>query len=149
VLRIRRRRVDSRRPLGEPLARDQGEVRQWLRSRRCGTWQTRRFELRLVRMARAEWLATLDPGIAPYVDVLDANGVETFESCEGGDGHCFAEPTVRFFGGRGEGFRALAVALQIGPLPVKAIRRYWRVGSDGAPEGPNWEMTFLRPAESL
>ena len=36
--------------------------------------------------AREDWLATLDPGIAPYVDWLDSKGVETFESCEGGEG---------------------------------------------------------------
>jgi hypothetical protein len=39
--------------------------------------------------------------------------------------------------------------LQVGPLPVKALRRYWRVGSDGVPEGPNWEMTFYRPTDPL
>lgn len=83
------------------------------------------------------------------MDILDANGVETFESCEGGEGHHFPEPTVRFYGGRAEGFRALAVALQVGPLPVKTLRRYWRIGSDGAPEGPNWEMTFYPPSYPL
>jgi len=65
----------------------------------------------------------LDPGVAPFVDILDEAGIETFESCQGGEGHSFPEPTVRFYGGRGEGFRAIAVALQIGPLPVKALRR--------------------------
>jgi hypothetical protein len=60
---------------------------------------------------RARWLPELDAGIAPYVDALRAEGVETFESCEGGDGHAYTEPTVRFAGERDEGFRALAVAL--------------------------------------
>lgn len=95
------------------------------------------------------WLDELDPGIRPHVEILDAAGVETFESCEGGDGHCFAEPTIRFHGERGEGFRALAVALQNGPLPVRAIRRYWTVNSDGEPEGPHWEITFWRPGDPL
>jgi hypothetical protein len=99
--------------------------------------------------ARSIWLATLDPGIASYVDVLDAAGIDTFESCQGDEGHSFPEPTVRFYGGRGEGFRALAVALQIGPLPVKALRRSWSVNSDGEPEGPHWEMTFWRPTDPL
>jgi hypothetical protein len=98
---------------------------------------------------RAEWLATLDNGIASYVDVLDAAGIETFESCEGGEGHSFPEPTIRFYGGRGEGFRALAVTLQVGPLPVKALRRSWSVSSDGEPEGPHWELTFWRPTDPL
>lgn len=44
------------------------------------------------------WLADLDAGIAPYVDVLDAAGIETFESCEGTEGHGFLEPTIRFYG---------------------------------------------------
>ena len=36
--------------------------------------------------AREQWLATLDLGIAPYVDWLDSKGIETFESCEGAEG---------------------------------------------------------------
>ena len=82
----------------------------------------------------------LDPGIAPYVEVLQAAGIETFESCEGGEGHCFPEPTIRFAGQREEGFRALAVALEHG-FPVRAIRRYWAV-IDGEPSGPDWEIAF-------
>jgi hypothetical protein len=34
-------------------------------------------------------------------------------------------------------------------LPVRSLRRYWRIGSDGAPEGPNWEMTFYPPEHPL
>jgi hypothetical protein len=60
---------------------------------------------------RTRWLPELDPGVAPYVDALRSEGIETFESCDGGDGHAYTEPTVRFCGGRDEGFRALAVAL--------------------------------------
>ena len=40
----------------------------------------------------------LDEGIREAVAVLVANGVETFESCEGGPGHAFPEPTIRFEG---------------------------------------------------
>lgn len=94
------------------------------------------------RSNRDKWLASLDPGIAPYVDVLDAAGIETFESCEGSIGHAFLEPTVRFYGARGEGFRALAVAIQHA-LPVAELRRYWQI-VNGEPEGPHWEMTFCR-----
>lgn len=83
----------------------------------------------------------LDDGIAHAVMVLRDAGVETFESCEGGDGHCYPEPTVRFHGGRGEGWRALGVAQQRG-LPVSALRRSWPV-DDGEPTGPWWEMTFI------
>ena len=83
---------------------------------------------------------TLDAGIAPYVEQLRAANVETFESCEGGDGHAFPVPTVRFYGDKSEGFRALDVALKNG-LPVLDLRRYWQV-VDGEPYGPHWELAF-------
>ena len=89
-------------------------------------------------------LASLDNGIRRYVEILRANGIETFESCEGGSGHSFPEPTIRFFGERAEGFRALSVALQYN-LPVFALRRVWRV-QDREPVGPDWEIVFTRPA---
>ena len=82
----------------------------------------------------------LDPGISPFVGVLAANGVETFESCDGGSGHAYPEPTIRFHGDRAEGFRALAVAQRAG-LPVRALRRTWPI-NDGEPTGPWWEITF-------
>jgi hypothetical protein len=94
---------------------------------------------------RTAWLASLDPGIAPYVDVLDAGGVKTFESCEGGDGHAVSEPMVRFHGETAEGFRALALALSAG-LPVMDLRRFWQI-VNGEPCGPQWEMSFRSTAE--
>ena len=97
--------------------------------------------------SREDWLQSLDPGIARYVDVLDAAGVETYESCEGGEGHSYAEPAVRFYGVRGEGFRALAIALQHG-FPVRAARRIWTVDEDGHPEGPFWELAFWATSPS-
>src|SRR6202171_2862723 len=56
----------------------------------------------------------LDEGIRDIVITLVANGVETFESCEGGRGHSFPEPTVRFEGSSSEGLRELSVALENG-----------------------------------
>ena len=85
-------------------------------------------------------LAGLDPGIRHAVKVLRSEGVETFESCEGGKGHAFPEPTIRFHGDRAEGFRVLAVALQNG-LVVDQLRRVWPM-VDGEPTGPCWEMTL-------
>lgn len=92
----------------------------------------------------ARTIGELDPGIRAFVVVLDAAGIETFESCEGGEGHAFPEPTIRFYGDLGEGFRALAAALRTGPLPVQALRRVWDVDRAGEPSGPNWEITFRR-----
>lgn len=85
----------------------------------------------------------IDPGIRKAVSVLRENGVETFESCQGGEGHAFPEPTIRFHGGHAEGFRALSIALQHG-LMVSDLRRYWVI-LDGEPVGPKWEMTFGVP----
>jgi len=82
----------------------------------------------------------LDAGIAPYVQILHGAGIETYESCEGGEGHCFPEPTIRFHGDRSEGLRALAIAQQHA-MPVSSIRRAWPI-VDGEPTGPIWEMTF-------
>lgn len=84
----------------------------------------------------------IDPGIARAVTTLQGAGVETFESCQGGAGHAFLEPTVRFHGGQAEGFRALSAAVYAG-LPVDALRRVW-VLIDGEPTGPCWELTFAQ-----
>ena len=82
----------------------------------------------------------LDHGIELAVRALRDAGIETFESCEGGSGHAYPEPTIRFHGGRPEGFRALAVAMQSG-LAVASLRRVWPI-LDGDPTGPWWELTF-------
>jgi hypothetical protein len=88
----------------------------------------------------------LDEGIQEIVVILVANGVETFESCEGGRGHSYACPTVRFEGSSSEGLRALSVALAHG-LPVAELRRGWGI-RDGLIHGPWWEMTFIPPRDS-
>lgn len=77
-------------------------------------------------MTMEEFSPPLDKGIADAVVALRAAGIETFESCEGGDGHSYSEPTIRFHGSRAEGFRALAAALQRG-LRVVALRRTWPI----------------------
>ena len=83
----------------------------------------------------------LDPGIAHAVQALRKSGVETFESCQGGPGHAYPDPTVRFHGQQAEGLRALAVAMAAG-LPVAELRRVWPV-LDNEPTGPWWELTFV------
>lgn len=83
----------------------------------------------------------LDAGIAQAVIALREGGVETFESCEGGEGHAYPEPTVRFHGDQPEGFRALAVALRAG-LRVTGLRRVWPI-LQNEPTGPWWELTFV------
>lgn len=82
----------------------------------------------------------LDPGIARAVRLLQAGGIETFESCEGGLGHAYPEPTVRFHGVPEAGWRAVACCLANG-LPILSLRRVWDI-LDGEPTGPHWEITF-------
>jgi hypothetical protein len=82
----------------------------------------------------------LDPGIEPAVNALRDAGIETFESCEGGPGHAYYEPTVLFHGDRSEGLRALAVAIRIGLRPFE-LRRVWPI-LDGEATGPYWAITF-------
>lgn len=85
----------------------------------------------------------LDKGIYLAVKLLRETGIETFESCQGGSGHIFSEPTVRFHGDQSEGWKALAVAHQHG-LGVSELRRAWNI-NDGEPCGPYWELVLTSP----
>lgn len=87
----------------------------------------------------------IDAGILREVETLQAAGVETFESCQGGEGHSYPEPTVCFHGPQSEGFRALSVALQSG-LKVTELRRYWSI-QDREPVGPHWQLIFQAPCK--
>jgi hypothetical protein len=82
----------------------------------------------------------LDAGIRRAVLILRANGVETFESCEGGEGHACPDPTIRFHGGTWAGYRAFAIAMEHG-LPVLHLR-YCFTAVNGHLEAPCWELTF-------
>ena len=85
----------------------------------------------------------LDRGIKRVVEALQGEGIDTYESCEGGTGHTYPYPAVRFRGTYGDGFKALAVAYDFG-FPVKRLNRFWRI-LDGEPEGPDWELELYRP----
>jgi hypothetical protein len=89
-------------------------------------------------------LLHLDAGIVEAVVKLREGGIETFESCEGGDGHAFFEPTVRFHGDSAEGIRAVSVALASGLCPFE-LRRVWTLINDEI-TGPCWELTFIPSA---
>jgi hypothetical protein len=105
----------------------------------------RRRDLRQSHEARRPTLPSpgeLDPGIRKGVEILQAAGIETFESCEGGAGHAFPEPTIRFYGGPVAGWRAVAVCPNH-RLPISALRRTWYVLDATEPTGPHWEVTFL------
>ena len=77
------------------------------------------------------------------MECLIAAGIETYESCEGGQGHAYHEPTVRFHGARPEGYKAVSVALSAG-FQVKELKRVWPL-LDGELTGPYWEITLIYP----
>ena len=130
--------------MGNVLEKSVGECLTSSRCEHCPGRTPLRPDPESIQRAREMYLEPpLDEGIREIVITLVANGVETFESCEGGTGHSFTEPTVRFEGNTSEGLRALSVALENG-LPVFGLRRSWGV-VDGLLHGPWWEMTFLRP----
>lgn len=87
----------------------------------------------------------LDKGIEKAVAALHAAGLKTYESCEGGPGHSFPEPTVRFNGDLQEGLRAVSAALEAG-LKVYQLRRVWRVNENEL-EGPWWDLVFVPTTE--
>jgi hypothetical protein len=102
-------------------------------------------------VSRVKPIEGLDPGIAPWVELLRAWRIETFESCQGGPdpdrpdrGHAYPEPTIAFGGGREAGFRAYAIAVTHA-LPIYGIRRVWK-HTDHELTGPCWEMVFTRQA---
>lgn len=52
--------------------------------------------LRTVALRRMHDISEpLDPGITPVVELLRQAGVNTFSSCQGGEGHAFPVPTIR------------------------------------------------------
>lgn len=83
----------------------------------------------------------LDKGIEQSVMLLREHDVETFESCEGGPGHAYPEPTIAFHGAPEVGWRALSVCLAHG-LPVAELRRVWNVLDGHEPTGPHWHIVF-------
>ena len=85
-------------------------------------------------------LRAVDSGIRRFMRLMLAGDFETYESCEGGEGHSFVDPTIRFHGNRGEGFRAFAWLMAHGVEP-ESLRRFWQI-EDGEPTGPKWEITF-------
>lgn len=89
----------------------------------------------------------LDPGIAQVVLSFNDAGIETAESCQGGEGHAYEWPTVVLLGGSANGWRALAVCKDL-RFPVRSLERIWFV-RDGDPIGPTWHVTFRSTVEAF
>ena len=100
----------------------------------------------------------IDPLILDTVKTLNSYGFKTFESCQGGEGHCFDKPTVRFEGNELDLIRACEIC-ELEGLSVEDARRVYRktpvYKDDNTPNarmiGKAWEMpfneiTFLLPS---
>jgi len=87
-------------------------------------------------------VSDLDPKIAPYVIALNTKAsIVTYESCQGGEGHCSPEPFIHFRGSINEGHKALAFA-NMNCWPVSELQRVWSM-IDGEPNGPYWRLIFI------
>lgn len=88
-----------------------------------------------------KWYAGLDDGIRFPVRVLHAQGIETGQSCEGGDGHAYDRPTIDLLGYTpGAGFAAFAALTAYG-LRVRDIAVLWSADKDILGEN-FWRITL-------
>lgn len=102
-----------------------------------------------------DFLDYIDKGILPAVEILIKHGFITFESCQGGDGHCFSEPTVRFFGSEFDLIRAYEICRCYGLNVFEAKRVFIKediyrdnISEKAMPFGIAWanpfnELTFI------
>ena len=88
----------------------------------------------------------LDLGIAHAVCILQAAGVETYEACEGEEGHSYPFPAIRLYGKVRCGHLELAIALKRG-WPARRLYRFWNVVENEV-VGPDWELGFGRKPTS-
>jgi hypothetical protein len=69
----------------------------------------------------------LDEQIKPIVELLRKYGFNTYESCQGGEGHAFPQPTIRFEGDEFDLIRAYELCEHFGYRPSEVSRVYWKV----------------------
>jgi len=67
----------------------------------------------------------IDDGIKKAVIILRENDFETFASCQGGEGHCYEDPTIRFYGNEFDLIRAWETCTLNG-LEVFEAKRVFR-----------------------
>lgn len=89
----------------------------------------------------------LDPGISHPVKVLMDNGIVTFESCQGGDGHAYKTPTICFEGDQTEGYKVVTIMAQ-NNFRVIGIRRCWPVENNEI-GCPYWELELSEEGQPI
>jgi hypothetical protein len=89
----------------------------------------------------------LDAGIAKVVSILNQHGFRTFESCQGGEGHFFLVPTVRFEGNDFDLIRAyeLCTLYKINVTEAKRVYKKTPIYGEvdrGLIIGEGWDSAF-------
>ncbi len=86
----------------------------------------------------------LDAGIRFAVRVLHAAGIETCQSCQGGEGHAYHEPSIDLpvSSDDAQGFAALAALKSYG-IDVLTVGMVWTV-NDGLPRDLVWRIELRR-----
>lgn len=82
----------------------------------------------------------MDPGIICAVRIFQEHGIETCQSCQGGEGHSYEWPTVDIYG---QPWKALDVA-NTHDLSVIAISEQFGI-YDGRPTEHFWRVEFSPP----
>lgn len=88
----------------------------------------------------------IDPLILPAVEILNKYGFKTFESCQGGDGHCFPQPIVRFEGNEFDLIRAYEICQWYNLYPSEARRVFRKNLAEKDEKNPDaaalWDKPF-------
>ena len=88
----------------------------------------------------------IDEGIRGWVNLLRYHGIETCQSCQGGVGHAYPEPTIEFYGNRHIGLWAASVAGMAGTfegLRAARLDRSWHLTDGGEVSGPIWRLVLM------
>ena len=96
--------------------------------------------------------SNIDPLILPVVEILNTHGFETFDSCQGGEGHPFADGYIRFYGDEHDLLRAWEVCTTYGIRPRETHRVFQRMGifvNDNTPNIAKIGETWNRPFNEL
>jgi hypothetical protein len=95
-------------------------------------------------VAKVPW-CYIDPEIAPALHALADYGIDTFASCQGGEGHASFMPEILFYGDENAGLYAVWL-LEAAGFRVWELSRHWDL-DHSLPRQPWWRvaMRSLKP----
>ena len=86
-------------------------------------------------------ISDADPEIIPILKILNENGIDTFESCQGGIEHAFGKPTICFEGNYETAMKVMNLCKKFN---IDYFRKYYCYETDGTFRGPEWEIVFKK-----